>query len=48
MKIKDIIIPAPERISPDASLTEAAKKMGLLDVGSGVLESVPWGAHAAH
>jgi CBS domain-containing protein len=41
MKIKDIITPAAEGISPDASLTEAAKKMRLLDVGSGALESLP-------
>jgi CBS domain-containing protein len=33
MKVKEIITPDPECISPDASLTEAARKMRLLDVG---------------
>src|ERR1041384_1584387 len=33
MKVKEIITPNPECISPDASLREAARKMKSLDVG---------------
>ena len=33
MKIKEIITPDPQCISPNASLTEAAKKMRILDIG---------------
>ena len=33
MKVKDISTPDPQCISPDASLTEAARKMRILDIG---------------
>ena len=33
MKIKEISTPDPQCISPNASLTEAAKKMRILDIG---------------
>jgi len=33
MKIKDISTPDPQCIGPDASLTEAAKMMRILDIG---------------
>jgi CBS domain-containing protein len=33
MKIKEISTPEPQCISPNASLTEAAKKMRILDIG---------------
>ena len=33
MKIKEISTPDPQWISPNASLTEAAKKMRILDIG---------------
>ena len=33
MKVKDISTPDPQCISPEASLTEAARKMRILDIG---------------
>ena len=33
MKVKEISTPDPQCISPNASLTEAAKKMRILDIG---------------
>ena len=33
MKVKDISTPDPQCVSPDASLTEAARQMRILDIG---------------